>query len=177
MRDNINRISIIGGSGTGKTTLSESMGKELNLPVYHIDGMNYNENWQERAKEERDKIILENVSKEKWIIDGTYRTTLKQRLQRSDLVIYLDYSSFAQVRGVLGRFMKEHGKERVGIPGCKEKMSLDFLLWVIHWRKNKRADIVKDINQVEQSKVLIFKNRRQLNKWYEKEFGKKITRK
>lgn len=28
------RICIIGGSGTGKTTLSNNLSKELNLPVY-----------------------------------------------------------------------------------------------------------------------------------------------
>lgn len=177
MKDNINRISIVGGSGTGKTTLSESMGKELNIPVYHIDGMNYSENWQERSKEERDKMILEKVNTEKWIIDGTYLTTLKQRFEKSDLIIYLDYSSLAQVRGALGRFFKEHGKERVGIPGCKEKMSLSFLLWVFHWRKNKRDDILRAINNVDQGKVFVFKNRRQLNKWYKEEFGRKIVTK
>lgn len=53
----MNRISIIGGSGTGKTTLANNLGKQLNLPVYHIDGINYLDNWQERDKGERDKII------------------------------------------------------------------------------------------------------------------------
>ena len=44
----MNRISIIGGSGTGNTTLAKNLGKQLNLPVYHIDGINYLDNWQER---------------------------------------------------------------------------------------------------------------------------------
>ena len=40
------RICIIGGSGTGKTTLANNLGKELDLPIYHIDGINYSENWE-----------------------------------------------------------------------------------------------------------------------------------
>ena len=171
------KISIIGGSGTGKTTLAENLSKELKLPVYHLDGIHHLENWKIRDKDERDKIILEKVAEQEWIIDGTYRSTLKQRLQNSDFIIYLDYSSIAQVKGALGRFIKNRGKEKREIPGCKEKMSLDFLLWVWNWRKDKREVVIESLKKVETEKVIIFKNRRQLNKWYKKEFNKKIITK
>ena len=147
------RICIIGESGTGKTTLSNNLSKELNLPVYHIDGIHHLENWKERDKKERDRLILEKASQEKWIIDGTYRSTLQQRLEKADYVIYLDYFTMAQVIGVLKRFIKNHGKEKDEIPGCKEKMSWEFLWFVIKWRKDKR---------------------KQLNKRYKNTFGKKM---
>lgn len=171
---NIKKISIIGGSGCGKTTLSDNLGKVLNLPVYHLDGIHHLENWVVRDKDERDKIMMEKVSEEKWIIDGTYRSTLNERLDATDFLIYLDYSSFAQVKGVLGRWIKHRGQEKPEIPGCKEKMDLKFLSWVWNWRKDKRQDIVEAIKKLDDSKVLIFKNRRELNKWFEREFGKKI---
>lgn len=171
---NINKISIIGGSGTGKTTLANNLGKELNIPVYHIDGIHHLENWGIRNKEERDKIILEKVNESNWIIDGTYHSTLKERLENSDFIIYLDYSSIAQVKGVLGRYIRNRGKEKAEIPGCKEKMSWKFFLLVWNWRKNKRSAIIENINKIDKDKILIFKNRRQLNKWYKNEFNKKI---
>lgn len=173
MLKNADKISIIGGSGTGKTTLAINLGKELNIPVYHIDGIHHLENWEIRDKDERDKIILEKANESKWIIDGTYHKTLKQRLEKSDLIIYLDYSSIAQLKGVLGRYIKNHGKEKPEIPGCKEKMSFDFLVWVLHWRKNKRSEIIDNINKIDKKKIIIFKNRRELNKWYFNEFAKK----
>lgn len=172
--NDIKKISIIGGSGTGKTTLSNSLGKELNLPVYHIDGINYFANWEIRDKEERDKIILEKVKEEKWIIDGTYRSTLKKRLESADLIIYLDYSSFAQIRGVLTRFLKNPNKEKEEIPGCKERLSFEFFKWVLFWRKNKRDEIIKNLENIDNKKLLIFKNRKKLNKWYKKEFNKRM---
>lgn len=171
------KISIIGGSGTGKTTLANSLGEILDIPVYHIDGIHHLENWAIRDSNERDKIILEKVLESKWIIDGTYRSTLQERLDKSDLVIYLDYSSFAQVRGILSRFFKNHGKEKKEIPGCKERMSFEFFMFVCKWRKTRRGEIVEKISKVDKGKVLIFKNRRQLNKWFKNEFGKKIVNK
>ena len=82
------RICIIGCSGTGKTTLADNLGKELNLPVYHIDGIHHLENWKIRDKKERDEIILNKVKKTKWIIDGTYKKTLEERIKNADLVIF-----------------------------------------------------------------------------------------
>lgn len=170
----MNKICIIGCSGTGKTTLANNLGKELKLPVYHLDGINYFSNWEARDKNERDKIILEKINEDKWIIDGTYNSTLLQRLEKSDFIIFLDYSSFAQISGVIGRFIKNRGKEKEEIPGCKEQMNSEFFWWVVNWRKNKRNGIIKMINQVDSNKVYIFKNRRQLNKWYKNQFNKKI---
>ena len=122
------RICIIGGSGTGKTTLANNLGKQLKLPVYHIDGIHYLKDWEVRNKDERDRIILEKIDEDKWIIDGTYNSTLKQRLEKADFIIYLDYSSIAQIKGVLERFIRNHGKEKQEIPGCNEKMSWEFFL-------------------------------------------------
>ena len=38
---NISKIAIIGGPGTGKSTLANNLGKELNLPICHLDGIHH----------------------------------------------------------------------------------------------------------------------------------------
>jgi len=174
MLENIKRISIIGGPGTGKSTLAKNLGKELNLPIYHIDGIHHLENWEIRDKKERDKIILEKVEKEKWIIDGTYRSTLNARVKKSDMIIYLDYSTITKLKGIMQRYLKNRGKEKVEIPGCKEKMDLEFIKQTLNWNKDKRNTVYKILEDNKEKKIFIFKNRRQLNKWYKKEFKKKI---
>jgi len=172
---NAKKISVIGGSGTGKTTLTTNLSEKLNIPVIHIDGIHHLKNWKIRDKSERDKIILEKANTSSWIIDGTYTSTLKERINLSDLTIYLDYSSFAQLRGVLKRYLKNPGKEKPEIPGCNEKMSLKFIIWVLSWRKNKREKILKVLENVDKDRVLIFKNRKELNKWYYENFNEKMN--
>ena len=175
MIKDIHKISIIGGSGTGKTTLSENLSKNLNIPVYHIDGIHHLKDWKIRDKQERDRIILDLVKKDKWIIDGTYHSTLQKRLEKSDLIIYLDYSTFSQIKGIMGRFFKNHGKEKPEIPGCKEQMNFEFFMFVVKWRKTKRNFIIKILENIDKNKIIIFKTRRKLNKWYKNKFGKKIS--
>ncbi len=55
-----NRIAIVGGCGSGKTTLSNILSKKLNIPVTHLDGINYKPNWIEIEATERE-IELEKV--------------------------------------------------------------------------------------------------------------------
>ncbi len=170
----IQKIAIIGGPGTGKSTLAKNLGKEMKLPVYHIDGIHHLKNWEIRPTQERDAIISEKVKEPKWIIDGTYKATLEERVINADLVIFLDYSTIAKLKGILSRYFKNKGQEKPEIPGCKEKMDWEFIQLTMKWNKTKRK-IVKDIlDRYKDKKILIFKNRRSLNKWYENKFKKGI---
>lgn len=170
----IQKIAIIGGPGTGKSTLAKNLGKEMKLPVYHIDGIHHLKNWEIRPTQERDAIILEKIKEPKWIIDGTYKATLEERVINADLIIFLDYSTIAKLKGILSRYFKNKGQEKPEIPGCKEKMEWEFIQLTMKWNKTKRK-IVKDIlDRYKDKKILIFKNRRSLNKWYENKFKKGI---
>ena len=164
-----NKIAIVGAPGTGKTTLSNILSKLYGIESTHIDGIHHLENWVQRDKEERDKIILDIVKRDKWIIDGTYKATLKPRFEAADLIIWLDYSSLAQIKGVMGRYLKNKGKEKPEIPGCKEKMDKEFFTYVLKYNKEKRKNIVNNLERIDKSKLIVFKNRRQLNKWLKEE--------
>jgi adenylate kinase family enzyme len=159
------KISIIGAPGTGKTTLANKLSEIFHIKATHIDGLHHLENWKIRDKAERDKMILDVVSKDEWIIDGTYKSTLKQRLEKSDIVIWLDFSTFDQLKGIITRYIKNKGIEKPDIPGCKEKMDREFFFYVLKYNKKKRNIIVENLEEIDKNKVLIFKNRKTLNKW------------
>lgn len=164
-----NRISIVGGSGSGKSTLCNILSKELNLPAIHLDAINFNANWVEIDKAERDKIISTKSEGEKWIIDGNYNKTLKERFNKADLIIWLDYSTFMQLKGIFKRYSKTRNNERPEIPGCKERLDFTFIKYVATYNKKKRHVIVENLKDISKDKVLIFKKQKDLNKWL-KEF-------
>lgn len=160
-----NRISIVGGSGTGKSTLCEILSKKFNLPAIHLDAINFDADWVEIDKNERDRIISTKSNEEKWIIDGNYNKTLKERFEKADLIIWLDYSTAMQLKGVLKRYLKTRNNERPEIPGCKERLNLKFLKYVVTYNKNKRKIIVEYLKDIPKDKVLVFKKQKDLNKW------------
>ena len=164
-----NRISIVGGSGSGKSTLCNILSKELNLPAIHLDAINYKPNWVEIDKEERDKIISNKSEEDKWIIDGNYNKTLQERFDKVDLIIWLDYSTIKQLKGVIKRYLKTYNKERPEIPGCKERLDFTFIKYVLTYNKKKRPVIVEYLKNMPKEKVLVFKRQKDLNKWL-KEF-------
>ena len=164
-----NRISIVGGSGSGKSTLCDILSKELNLPAIHLDALNFNANWVQIDKSERDKMIIEKSLEEKWIIDGNYNKTLKESFEKADLIIWLDYSTFMYLKGIFKRYIKTRHRERPEIPGCKERLDFDFIKYVITYNKKKRPIIKEYLKNISEEKVLIFKKQKDLNKWL-KEF-------
>ena len=175
MEQSIRKITIVGGPGTGKTTLARNLGQKLNLPVYHLDGIDHLENWEKRPVEERDRIILEKVNEEKWVTDGTYIGTLEARVLKSDMIIFLRYSTFARVKGIFSRYFKIRGQERKEIPGCKEQMNLEFIKFAIKWNKEKANKVNEILEKHKDKNIIILKNRRALNKWYSKNFNEKIN--
>lgn len=164
-KNKVKKISIIGGSGSGKSTLSDILSKELDIPAIHLDAINYKPNWVQINKNERDEKILEKANCEKWIIDGNYNKTLQYRLTRADLIIWLDYSTFAQLKGIAKRIFKNFNKDKPDIPGCKERLDFTFVKYVWSYNKTKRPNVLEMIKSVASDKVLIFQKQKDLNKW------------
>lgn len=156
----INKINIIGGPGSGKSTLAEDLGKSLNIPIIHIDKLYENSNWQYKNREEANNKVLNIINKEeKYIIDGTYTETLKDRLEKSDLMIYLDFSSIDLLKGIIKRRIgnKNISKNKLG---WNEQLSPEFIKYVINFNSKKREQIYSIIK--ENNKCIILRNRREL---------------
>ena len=160
-----NRISIVGGSGSGKSTLCNILSKDLGLPAIHLDAINYEPNWVEIDKTERDNMILSKAQDDKWVIDGNYNKTLKERFDKADLIIWLDYSTLKQLHGILKRYFTTRNSERPEIPGCKERLEPEFIKYVLTYNKKKRPVILDYLKDVPKEKVLIFKHQKDLNAW------------
>lgn len=116
------RIMIIGSCGSGKTTLSKQLHKILNLPLIHLDQINWRDNWTTVGREEFDSQLKQEIEKPAWIIDGNYNRTIPLRLEKCDTVIYLDYPRFTYVLGIIKRVVTGYGKSRDDMGGnCPER--------------------------------------------------------
>lgn len=150
--------------GSGKTTLSYKLKEIFNLPICHIDSIHQLPNWVLRDKDERDKMILEEVKKEKWIMDGTFIDTLEERVKSADVIIFLDYPIIVSLISVFKRIWKNYGKEKPDMPGCKEKFDLSFILYVATYNIKRRKYIIEILKKYNYKNVEIIKRRKDIEK-------------
>ena len=67
------RITIIGYSGFGKSTLCRFLGEKYGIPMLHFDTVHFLTNWKVRAVNEKVKIVRDFLDEnENWCIDGNY---------------------------------------------------------------------------------------------------------
>ena len=157
------RMIIIGCGGAGKSTLARQLGEKLGLPVVHLDKLFWRPGWVQVTQEEFDALHRAETEKEKWIIDGNFNRTIAERLARCDTVIYLDFSRFACLTGVLKRVLTTYGTVRPDMgEGCPERIDFEFLKWVWNFNKNKRQRYYKLLQEADHAAVYILKNRRQV---------------
>ena len=158
------RVVIIGCGGAGKSTLARSLGEKTGLPVVHLDKLFWKPGWVESTQEEIDGTIQREINKARWIIDGNYNRTLSMRMARCDTVIYLDFSRFACLAGVLKRVLTTHGTVRPDMgDGCPERFDLEFLKWVWNFNKTKRKQYYDLLNSLEDKNMIILRSRREVN--------------
>lgn len=156
------KIMIIGCCGSGKTTLAKKLSNKLNLPLIHLDKLNWRDNWQNISKEEFDDLLWAEVVKPTWIIDGNYERTIPLRLKYCDTVIYMDYSRISCLYGVIKRVVMGYGKSRPDMGGyCPERFDFDFIKFVWNFNKNNRKRYYDILSREEDIQVIILRNRRQ----------------
>jgi adenylate kinase family enzyme len=161
------RVLIIGPCGSGKSTLARALGPKLNLPVFHMDQLNWKAGWVESSKDEiRDKLST-IVTADRWLIDGNYGGTLSERLERADTVVYLDFPIRLCVMRMLRRVWIYRGRTRPDITAdCPERFDLAFLLYLIRWNSGPRPRTEAKLKGHE-AKIIRLKSPEDLTRWLE----------
>ena len=157
------RILIIGCSGSGKSRLARKLGQKLDLPVIHLDQLWWTENWQNVTVEEFDSRLAMALNMDRWIIDGNYSRTMGVRLSQCDTVIYLDFSRWACLLGMCQRLLSSRGKTRPDMSaGCPERFSWEFVKWIWDFNKNNRVRNYTYLAQAKHAQSVVLKNRREV---------------
>lgn len=160
------RIIIIGCGGAGKSTLARQLGEKLGLPVVHLDKLFWKPGWVQVSQEEFDDLHRMELAKDRWIMDGNFNRTMPERIARCDTIIYLDFSRFACLRGVLKRVLTTYGTVRPDMgEGCPERIDWEFLKWVWNFNKNKRQRYYQLLNEVTHAETIVLKNRRAVKRF------------
>ena len=102
------RVSVIGISGAGKTTVGKAIAKTLDVPFVELDGIHHQPGWIELPAEELQARLRPIVDGDAWVIDGNYTSRGAQDLiwPRADTVVWLDLSRAEVMRRVIRRTIR-----------------------------------------------------------------------
>ena len=161
------RIAIIGYSGSGKSTLARKLGELYNLPVLHFDKVQFRPNWEIRpqaSKEIMTKTFMD--LHQDWVIDGNYsKLFYERRMEEADVIIQLRFRRLASLWRVTRRYLTyKEGNRPDMAEGCKEKLDLEFITWVLWKGRTKESrQRYESVRSQYPHKTIVVKNQRQLN--------------
>jgi adenylate kinase family enzyme len=118
---------VIGGPGSGKTTLALELGARLGLPVVHFDTLRA----QLPLGPDRADILRTAMARHEaadhWVIDGLYLQSLPNRVERADIIVWLDIPLVIRLWRVTVRSFRFWGRNRPGLPPeATERPGLSF---------------------------------------------------
>lgn len=93
----MNKIAIIGSSGSGKSHLAQELGNYYEFPVIDLDNIILDENYKKLPLEVYRELIQAETNKDKWIIEGVYPKVGDIVWPSADAVIWLNLP-FSAVR-------------------------------------------------------------------------------
>lgn len=156
------RILVIGCPGAGKTYFAKALSKIIDLPVVHMDNLYWNKDKTSISKEELEEKLLPYLKEEKWIVDGNYHDTLKQRLEYATDVFFLNMSREECIEGILERI----DQPRDDIPWVETKKdAVELIEWTIDYETRTKADEEKLLKKYKKVNVHILNSREEVNQY------------
>lgn len=164
------RVMIVGGAGSGKSTLARILGPRLGLPVFHMDQIHWQENWVERPQADKIPMAKAVEDQDAWVFEGGMSVTYGSRMQRADMIIWLDLPVGLRLWRVTKRLFRYLGKARPDLPkGCVERLhpaTLEFY-WFIWTSRNSSRDKIAELvtGAPEGQKVVHLRSRHAVKAW------------
>jgi len=142
----LRRIHIVGGAGSGKTTLAPQLARRLMLPVYSLDTINFAGSVAvKRPREQRLADVRRIAAQPAWVTEGVFVGWTDALLQAADLVIWLDLSWPTALVRIVRRHLRQSLAGTNRYPGLRRLVS--FLLWSTAYYRNTPPAVIDALDE------------------------------
>ena len=133
----VRRVSVVGTSGSGKSTFASSLARWLGASFLELDAVHHQADWRPLPRAEFRALVAGAAEGERWVIDGNYRSVQDLVWARADTVVWLDLPRRTVMRRVIWRTLRRVGGRVELWNGNRERwrnfLSLDKEESVIAW--------------------------------------------
>ena len=88
------RVSVVGGTGTGKTTFGRELARIMDVPFIELDAIVWQPGWKLLEPELFRERVTERIAGPAWVVDGNYGGAGVRDIvwAKADTIIWLDFS-------------------------------------------------------------------------------------
>jgi adenylate kinase family enzyme len=142
----MHRISIVGVTGTGKTTFARSLAKRLDIPHVELDALYWGPNWTPADPAVFRLRVDEVLMVDSWVVDGNYSRVRDLVWGRADTMVWLDYPLSMTLWRLLLRTVRRVSTKEDLWGGNRERATQQFLsrgslfLWALQSHARYRRE-------------------------------------
>ena len=160
------KVVIIGSAGAGKSTLARKLGSKLNIKVVHLDRVFWQRGWKEKPRDTRIDILQDLVREKRWIIEGTYLSSSKARLNAADTIIFLDIPPLLCLWRIIKRHLEYHKHSRRDIPeGCTDKITALRILKILAFPFRGRRTLKQKLRNYKSKQIIWLRSSKEVEEF------------
>jgi len=163
------RVLVMGSSGSGKSTFARRLSAITGLPFISLDALYWKPGWVPSDNAEFGQRVAELVRQSRWIMDGNFTRhgAGEARRDLSDTVIWFDLPRRTCVLGITKRVAGSYGQVRPEMAeGCPERLDFEFFRYVWTYRRQQRPKLLAYFESLRADQSLIcFTARRQADEY------------
>lgn len=85
------RVSVVGSSGSGKTSVARRIAVALDVPHIELDALHWGPDWAQASADELRARVAAATSGDAWVVDGNYQSKIGTLVwERADTVVWVN---------------------------------------------------------------------------------------
>ncbi len=158
------KIFIFGPPGAGKSTLALELGRQMDLPVLHVDHYFFKAPNIHISTKEALAELKAALPHDNWVVEGNHGAVLPLLAAQADHSIVLKVSPLLCLYRVVKRYYQNDPELKKAISeGWEEKLSWQFTWFILRLFPKNFAKQKQQIKALAKGKVHLVKNSRRFD--------------
>ncbi|HEX6953082.1 MAG TPA: hypothetical protein VF124_09820 [Gaiellaceae bacterium] len=167
------RVAVMGGSCSGKTTVSGRLAAVLGVPHIELDALHHDAGWREAPAELLRARVLAafDAAPEGWVADGNYGAKLDSLvLEHADTAVLLDPPHFRTFRRSLRRTLGRTMRREELWNGNREQLRNIFTRYWIPWwvlgnHRRHAREVPERVARQPHLELVVLRSDEQVEQW------------